>query len=237
MSEVQTVIVTEPREAKGSAAARRLRREGKVPGVLYGHKEATIAIMLPERELSHVIRSGARMLDIKVGGKAEKALIKEVQYDPISLDLLHIDLARVAMDETVVVEVPIETSGTPKGAADGGVLDLLLKNLEIECLPADIPTEIKVKVAELGIDESILVKDLVLPPGVKVSGDVNPEAIVVAVHPPRKEEEVVAAAAAAPEEAEAAAEPEVIGEKEREERAAAAEKAEESEKGEKGEKK
>ncbi|NOZ22827.1 MAG: 50S ribosomal protein L25 [Planctomycetes bacterium] len=226
MSEVETIIETEVRETRGSAAARRLRREGKVPGVLYGHKRATVSIALPERELSYVIRTGVRMLDIKVGGEAEKALIKELQYDPISLELLHIDLARVAMDETVVVEVPIDTSGTPKGAADGGVLDLLLKEIEIECLPANIPTEIKVKVSDLGVGESLLVKDLVLPPGVKPSEEVDPEAIVVTLHAPREEAEEEDEI----EEAEKAAEPEVISEKEREERTEEAEEAEGDEK-------
>jgi len=208
------------RDGRGSAIARRLRREGLVPAVLYGHKEGTVSISVPQRELAAALRTGTQTVALELGGKEERALIKDAQYDPLSLALLHVDFARVALDEKVIVSVPIEMSGTPKGASEDGVLDLVLKELEVECLVTNIPTEIKIRVHDLDIGDSIAVQDLDLPVGVVPAPDVEPETVVVTVHAPRKgleEEETEGEALEAA--LEESAQPEVIGEKEREERA------------------
>lgn len=228
MARVAAVVNASLRDVRGSAEARRMRQEGRVPAVLYGHKEKTISISLPEKEMMTAIRSGARMVDLVIGQQQEKALIKEAQYDPVSLRLLHVDFARVALDEKVTVSVAIVTTGAAKGTAQGGNLDLVLKELEVECLATNIPSEIKVKVTDLDVGQSILVKELELPPGVVPAPDVDRETIVVTVHAPR--EEVVETPVVEGAEAEEAAEPEVIVEKEREARAEAKEREKEAEK-------
>jgi large subunit ribosomal protein L25 len=201
-------LVGEPREGRGKQAARRLRRTGKVPAVLYGHKEETLSIALPLEDVEKAIRRGVRVVDLKAGGKEEKALIRDVQWDHLGKELLHVDFTRVAADERIVVTVPIQLRGTAPGVTAGGVLDQPLHALSVECLAISIPESIRVNIGELQIDGAIHVRELVLPPGVTTTSD--PEAIVVQVKPPVAEPE----APAAPEGAEAA-EPEVIGQKEK----------------------
>ncbi|HEV3448544.1 MAG TPA: 50S ribosomal protein L25 [Gemmataceae bacterium] len=210
------VLVAEARAGRGKQAARRLRRTGKVPAVLYGHKEETLSVALPLEEVEKAIRRGVRVVDLKAGGKEEKALIRDVQWDHLGKDLLHVDFARVAADERIVLTVPIELRGTAPGVTAGGVLDQPIHTLSIECLAISIPDTIRVNIAELQIGSAIHVRDLVLPAGVKAMSD--PEAIVVQVKQPVAEEEAPVAAEAAE-----AAEPEVIGAKEK------AEEEEESE--------
>jgi large subunit ribosomal protein L25 len=210
------VLVAETRAGRGKQAARRLRRAGKVPAVVYGHKEETLSVALPLEEVEKAIRRGVRVVDLKAGGKEEKALIRDVQWDHLGKDLLHVDFARVAADERIVLTVPIELRGTAPGVTAGGVLDQPIHTLSIECLAISIPDTIRVNIGELQIGSAIHVKDLVLPAGVKAMSD--PEAIVVQVKQPVVEEEAPVAAEAAE-----AAEPEVIGAKEK------AEEEEESE--------
>src|SRR5437764_36846 len=101
-------LVTQPRATHGTRAAKRLRKQGLIPGVVYGHKEATISIALPAEELEKAVRHGIHVVDLKADGKTEKALIREVQWDYLGKELLHIDFARVGADERVVVTVPID---------------------------------------------------------------------------------------------------------------------------------
>jgi large subunit ribosomal protein L25 len=210
------VLVAEARAGRGKQAARRLRRTGKVPAVVYGHKEETLSVALPLEEVEKAIRRGVRVVDLKAGGKEEKALIRDVQWDHLGKDLLHVDFARVAADERIVLTVPIELRGTAPGVTAGGVLDQPMHTLSIECLAISIPDTIRVNIGEMQIGNAIHVRDLVLPAGVKAMSD--PEAIVVQVKQPVAEEEAPVAAEAAE-----AAEPEVIGAKEK------AEEEEESE--------
>lgn len=198
-------FVTQPRQAGGSRAARKLRKQGLVPAVLYGHKEATIPVALPGLELEKAIRHGVRVLDLDTAGQVQKALIREVQWDHLGMELLHVDFARVAADERVVVSVPVEIRGTAPGIAAGGVLDQPIHSLSIECLAISMPESIRVNVGELQLGAAIHVKELVLPPGVKAMAD--PEAVVVHVTLKQLEAEAAPAAPAAAE----AAEPEVIG--------------------------
>jgi len=198
-------FVGEPRLARGTTEARRLRRNGLVPAVVYGHGEETLAITLPRAELVNAIRHGVRVVDLRAGNKEEKALIKDVQWDHLGKELLHVDFARVSMDERIVVSVPLELRGTAPGVNAGGVLDQPIHSVSVECLAISIPESIRVNIHELQIDMAIYVRDLVLPPDVKVMTD--PDAIVVHVTAPVAEPEPTAAAAEAP----TAAEPEVIG--------------------------
>ena len=212
-------IAAEPRSALGSRANKRLRDLGKVPGVVYGHKEAVVPVSLPKKELVNHLNKGAHVFDLALDGKAEKVLVKEVQYDHLGIEVIHVDFARVSADERVKVTVPLELKGEPAGEADGGVLQQIVAELEIECLVTDIPSIIVHNVSEMKLDDVLHIKEIKLPPGVKALQD---EDLVVA-QVKTVEEEAPAEAAA-----EGAAEPEVIGRKpeEGEEGAAAAPAAE-----------
>jgi large subunit ribosomal protein L25 len=203
-------LVTQPRTGRGSQAARKLRRTGLIPAVLYGHKEETLCVVLPVAEVEKAIRHGIRVVDLKANGKEEKALIRDVQWDHLGKELLHVDFTRVAVDERIVVTVPIEIRGVAAGVNAGGTLDQPIHALSVECLAISIPESIRINVAELQIGSAIHVRDLVLPPGVKAMSD--PDAIVVHVTTKMVEPEAPVAAEA-PEQAE----PEVIGRQKAEE--------------------
>src|SRR6202043_1069247 len=130
----ESLLVAERRTTRGKREAARLRKKGLVPAVLYGHKEETISLTLNQDELSKVIRHGVRVLDLKAEGKTEKALIRDVHWDHLGMELLHVDFARVAADERIVVMVPVELRGIAPGVAAGGVLDQPLHRLSVECL-------------------------------------------------------------------------------------------------------
>jgi large subunit ribosomal protein L25 len=220
-------ITVKNRNELGSRANKRLRDSGFVPGVIYGHKEAVVPVTLPRKEVSNHLSRGAHIFDLSLDGKNEKVLVKEVQYDHLGIDVIHVDFARVSLDEKVEVTVPLELKGTPKGEDDGGVLQQILSQLEVECLVTDIPEIIRHNVSEMKLNDVLHIKDLQLPPGVRVLQD---EDLIVATV-----KEIVEEAATEVTEA-GAAEPEVIGRKAEEEPAAEGEAAK-PEKAEKAEKK
>ena len=194
------------RSTQGSAKSRQLRAKGKVPAILYGHGQAVEMLSLPADALRHALESGRRLVTIRLGDREERALVKEVQYDTWGQEILHVDFGRVALDETVSVEVEVVSHGTPKGALSGGVLEQPLRRVRLACKADAIPDQIRVEVERLDLNDKIQVKDLPVPPGVTITEDAD--AIVFIVKETR-EEEVVAAAAPAAEAG--AAEPEVIG--------------------------
>lgn len=194
-------ITAKSRSELGSRANKRLRDAGFLPGVIYGHKEAVVPVTLPRKDVVNHIERGAHLFDLNVDGKSEKVLVKEVQYDHLGIQMLHIDFARVNLDEKVEITVPLELKGTPKGEADGGVLTQLISELHIECLVTDIPDIIRHSITEMKLDDVLHIKDLKLPTGVKALQD---EDLVVATV-----KEIVEEAEAG---AEGDAEPAVIGE-------------------------
>ncbi len=199
------LLVAEARAVRGSHKARQLRRKKLIPGVLYGHKEATVSLSLPRDEFTKALRQGARVVDLQQeGGKVEKALIREVQFDHLGHDILHVDFARISEHERIKIDVRIELRGTAPGATAGGVLDQPLHTLHIECPAMSVPESIRVNIGELQIGGVIHVSDLTLPPGVTVLND--PEAIIVHVTAPVVEAEAAPAGPVAEQ-----AEPEVIG--------------------------
>ncbi len=198
------VLKAQTRATRGSSIARRLRAEGKVPGVLYGHGQEVVMLSLDGEAVTHAIESGHQLVALEIEGKTERALVKAAQFDTWGAALLHVDFARVALDELVRVTVEIVSHGTPKGTLAGAVLEQPLRRLEIACRADDIPESIRVEVAEMDVNDRIHVKDLALPPGVKAMAD--PDTIVFLVQETREE----VAAPAEPTEA-GAAEPEVIG--------------------------
>ena len=199
----------EVREQTGTAASRRSRRDGNVPAVVYGHKQGPVAVLLKGDDVRRVVSHRIKMVKLSVGGKVDQMLVKDVQFDVFGEEILHVDFERVAMDELIEVECPVELTGTAKGAAAGGVLEHPTSDLRIRCLPANRPEAIKVSVSDLAIGDSIAVKDIRAPAGVTILTD--PEAILVTIRPPAKV--VVEEEAPAEEAGPATGEPEVIGRK------------------------
>jgi len=194
------------RAERGSRAAKRLRDAGAIPGVIYGHGEDVLPVTLPRREVSIHLNKGAHVFELQVDGKQERVLVKDVQYDHLGSEVIHVDFARVSFDERVTVTVPLELKGEPKGAEEGGVLTQVIANLEVECLVLEIPDAIRHNVSEMGLDDVLHIKDLKLPAGVKAVQD--GDLIVATV-----KEVLEAAPAAEAVEAEGGAEPEIIGRK------------------------
>ncbi|MBS1259006.1 MAG: 50S ribosomal protein L25 [Candidatus Scalindua arabica] len=184
----------------GSLKARKNRESGLIPAILYGHKQESIMFLLNEKEFSKALNTEAKMVNLKWDSSEEIALIKDVQFDTFGRKILHVDFVRIALTEKVTTNVPIVLYGTSQGVKEGGILDHALKEIEIECLPTEIPKNIRINISELAIGNTIHISDLELPANAKVLG--NPDAIVVSVHFATEEKE-------APEEEESS-EPEII---------------------------
>jgi len=199
------VYSAERRQQTGSQSARRLRRQGKVPAVLYGHGEEVLALALSHESVEHIVTSGHHLVNLDIDGKRERAIIREVQWDSWGREILHIDFGRVALDERVTVEVEIVPHGTPKAVLAGAVLEQPLHSVEVSCQADRIPDEIRVEVGAMEVGQMIHVRDLDFPEGVVPRGD--PDQIVFILQEPRGEEVEAAPEEAAP----APSEPEVIG--------------------------
>jgi large subunit ribosomal protein L25 len=215
MSSQAATVTAESRTQLGSRANKRLRDSGKLPGVIYGHKLAVVPITLPKKEVVKHLDHGQHLFAVTVEGKAENVLVKDVQYDHMGMDVLHIDFARVDLNERVEVTVPLELKGTPKGEAEGGVLQQIVSELEIECIVTGIPDAIRHNVSDMGMDTVLHLKDIKLPDGIKALQD--PELIIASVKEIAEELSTEAAEGAT-------AEPEVIGKKKEDETAAVPEK-------------
>jgi large subunit ribosomal protein L25 len=206
-------LTTQPRPAHGSRSARKLRAQGLIPAIVYGHKEATIAVALPQKDLQDALRHRARVVDLRLDGKTETAVIQEIQYDHLGIEVLHVDFKRVSRDERIAVTVRIELKGTPAGLGGGHILEQPLHELHIECPAHSIPESIRVNVTDLHPGHAIHVRELTLPPDVKAVSD--PDLVVVQITTAKVEAE--APAVPAPGAAAAAAEPEIVGRRVKEE--------------------
>jgi large subunit ribosomal protein L25 len=206
------LLAAQSRDGRGTRQANRLRKQGLIPAVVYGHKEATLSLAVPQDELYKAIRHGVRIVDLQAGGKTEKALLRDVQWDHLGHEILHVDFARVSAGDRIVIEVRLELRGTAPGVSQGGVLDQPLHTIKVECPALSPPESIRVNLGELQLGQAIHVRELTLPEGVVALSD--PDGVVVHVTQKVVEEEV-AAPAAAP----TTAEPEVIGRKAGEEEA------------------
>ena len=220
-------IQAESRKAAGSRAAIRLRKAGKLPAIVYGQKQDPMSVALDHHKMEQHLGHGAHLLNLDINGKLQPCLIKDAQYDHLGSTLVHIDLARVNLSDKVKVHVTLELRGTPKGAAEGGVLRQDMQELEVECLVTNIPERVRIDISELKLDEVMYVKDLKLEAGLKCTND--PETVVATCRVPLEKAAVDVTAPA-----EGAAEPEVIAkgkiEVEGEEGAAAPEKKEKEKK-------
>jgi large subunit ribosomal protein L25 len=203
---VEMKLAVAKRSVMGSTACRRLRRSGKIPGVVYGHQVDPLAIEITWDSLAPVLKAGTRVVDLDVEGNVEKAMFRDIQWDTFGLEVNHIDFLRIDPNDRVEVEVPIMLKGTAPGTLTGGILDFHLHSVTIECLAIQIPDNIVVKIGDLQIDQAIHVRELELPANTIVKND--PETVVVQVKQ-MIEEEATAEAAAEP----GPTEPELVGRK------------------------
>jgi large subunit ribosomal protein L25 len=202
------------REASGKGGARQLRLSGQIPAVIYGHARQPQALTLNARDLDKMlehIQAESTVIEVSVGGKTSKTLIREIQRHPFKRQILHVDFQELVAGEKVIVNIPIVLAGIPEGVRlGGGVLDQTLRELEIEVDPSNIPDHFEIDVTNMVIGDSLHVSDIPLPAGVEVQDD--PETSVAVLAAPRAVIEETAAAPEAVEgEAGAVGEPEVIG--------------------------
>jgi large subunit ribosomal protein L25 len=235
------LLEAQPRTPGNKNDARRVRRDGKIPAVVYGAGKDAVSISVDPRQVSRILASETghnTIFDLALDGGKTKAMIVDWQYEPVKGKLLHIDLKRIAMDQRLAVKVPVFLKGEAIGVKQqGGILEQMLREVEVECLPGDIPSHIDADVTELVFGKVLRVADLPHSDKVKFLTDENqPVAHVTSV----KEEVAATPEAAAAEAAAGPAEPEVIKKGKQEEEGAEAavpEKAEKAEKTEKKEKK
>jgi large subunit ribosomal protein L25 len=208
----EIVVAAQNRTETGKNVNRRLRSQGKITGVLYGSGKDPIGVAVSPKEITTILRSASgenTLFDLDLGGSRRKVILKEFQVEPVKGQLLHADFYEVALDKVLQVNVHIEVQGVPVGVkVQGGILDFVTRELEVECLPADIPEKIVVDVSNLELGKHLRVADLVPPAKVKILTEAD--VVVVHVVAPRAEEAPAAVEAAPVEGAAAAAEPEVI---------------------------
>jgi large subunit ribosomal protein L25 len=174
------VLKAEVRKDAGTKHAKVLRKTGKLPAIVYGHKKGSVALAFNARQFVATLHHGHRLFDVQMDTKTETMLVKALQYDHLGKDIIHADLVRVDLAERVKVTVPIELRGTSAGSHEGGIIDEHLANLEIECTVASIPEFIEVSIKEINIGDAVHAKDIELPAGAKLI--TNPEALILTCH-------------------------------------------------------
>ncbi len=199
------------RDEMGKNACRRLRAQGRIPAVLYGPDIDSVPISVDPREIVSILRSESgrnTIFQVNVGKKTRDVMIRDFQVDPLRDSLLHTDLQTIAMDQKMTFNVPIEVMGAAKGVKEGGVLEVILREITVECLPADVPGTIQVDVSHMEVNATVHVSELNVD-SEKIAIQNDPEIVVLLVAPPtvavEEAPEVEAVA-----EGEEAAEPEVI---------------------------
>jgi large subunit ribosomal protein L25 len=196
--------VPQKNKGTGTRVARRLRARGKVPAIIYGHKQAPVPIALESEAVWDLIKRATHLAELSVdGGASETVLIRDVQWDHLGKEIIHLDFARVSAEESIETEVRLDLKGTAPGLAEGGVLEQLVHSVRVTCRAGSIPDTIRIDVTNLHVGEAVHVRDLALPAGVTL--DADPDQLLVHI--------VARAAEAAPApavEAEETTQPEVI---------------------------
>ncbi len=195
MAEQLTVQI---RETRGTRRSRRLRDSGKIPAVLYGHKQETVWLTLPAEQLDAALRHGARLVQLS-GAVSEQAFIRELQWDTWGKQILHVDLARISAHEKVEVTVPVELRGVAPGVKEGGIIEHQLHEVEIECEATEIPERLAVNINHLGLNESITAGQIELPPTARLLIDADSVVVQCVVPTEAPEVEEPAAGEAEPE--------------------------------------
>ena len=185
-----TTLNVEPRPAAHSRATRRLRREGRVPGVLYGLGDEPQAFSVDARELRLALAAHGAVLDVAVDGKTASAVLKDSQVHPVRGDILHVDLLRVDLNKPIESPVPLHLSGAEDapGVKEGGILEQVTREVTVEALPNDIPEEIVHDVSHMEMLATELLSAVSVPAGVTIKDDLE-ETVVATITPPRVEEE------------------------------------------------
>ena len=184
----------------GSRVASRLRKAGRIPAIIYGHKQPNVAISLTRASVWEMIKKSTHLAELSFGGTVETVLVRDVQWDHLGKEIIHLDFARVNVDETIETEVRLDIRGDAKGVAEGGTLEVLVHELKVNCRANAIPDSLRVDVSKLGLGQAIHVKDLVLPAGVTIHAE--PDLLLIHVGTP--------GSATAATEVETATQPEVI---------------------------
>jgi len=177
-------IRVEPRDpannkGTGSRVSRRIRKAGRIPAVIYGHKQAVVPITLSREDVWRMIKAASHIADLDLGSSTETVLIRDVQWDHMGREILHLDFARVSAEEEIETNVNIELRGIAPGVADGGILEQLVHSLRVKCPAGAIPEVIRVDIGHLGLDAGVYVRDLALPPG--VIAEPEPDTLIVHV--------------------------------------------------------
>jgi large subunit ribosomal protein L25 len=176
------LLKAEIREHIGTNAVQKVRKEGRIPAIVYGHKKTPVAISLDAHNFVEVLHHGQRLLDVQIDKKKEKIIVKDLQYDYLSKNIIHADLMRVDITEAIKVNVPIElkSAAAAKGTHEGGIIEEHADQLEIECKANDIPESIVVSVKDIGVGDSLHASDITLPEGVKLISPL--ETLLVTCH-------------------------------------------------------
>ena len=176
------LLKAEIRERAGSKAVQKVRNEGRIPAIVYGHKQTPVAISLDAHNFMEGLHHGHRLMDVQINKKKEKIIVKDLQYDYLGKNIIHADLMRVDITETVKLTVPIELKGAAnaKGTHEGGIIEEHADHLEIECRATDIPETIVVWVKDVGVGDALHAGDIMLPEGVKLLS--SPETLLVTCH-------------------------------------------------------
>ena len=174
------LLKAELREQAGSKNAAKVRKQGRIPAIVYGHKQEPVAISLDAHNFVEGLHHRHRLMDVQIGKKKEKMIVKDLQYDYLGKNIIHADLMRVDVTETIKVTVPIELKGTAKGTHEGGIIEEHADHLEIECKATDIPETIVVWVKEVSVGDALHASDIELADGVKLVS--SPETLIVTCH-------------------------------------------------------
>jgi large subunit ribosomal protein L25 len=191
MASTTTKLSVNSRDAAGSRAARRMRRAGRVLGVLYGGGQDPVGFDADARELRHALARSGAVMDLSVdGGKATPVVLKEAQRDPVRGETLHVDLLRVRLDQAISAVVPVELLGTEDapGVKEGGVLEQITREVNVEALPTAIPESIEHEVGEMQIGDTILLSAIAAPEGVTLTDDLE-ETVIATLSPPKLQAE------------------------------------------------
>jgi large subunit ribosomal protein L25 len=205
------LLKADVRTKTGTKESAKLRKNGRVPATVYGHKEAPTSLSLNAHEFVQGLHHGHRFMEVEIEGKPESMIVKDLQYDYLGRDIVHIDFMRVDMTERIKVQVPIELKGSAKGSTEDGIIEEHASRLEIECLVTSMPDTILVNIKDVGVGDVLHAGDIELPEGIDLVSPV--ETLLVTCH--------MKAAAVSAEDAEgdedAASSPEVITEKKEDE--------------------
>lgn len=174
------LLKAEIREHTGTKAVQKIRQQGKIPAIVYGHNEKPVAISLDKHNFVEGLHHRHRLMDVQIGRKKEKIIVKELQYDHLGKNIIHADLMRVDVTEAIKVTVPIELKGTAQGTHEGGIIEEHADRLEIECKATEIPETIIVSVKDVHVGSALHAGDIVLPDGVKLMS--SPETLLVTCH-------------------------------------------------------